>query len=618
MRRLLLAICLLWSLPSVLPAQDFILQGCYWSCPEDTPGSLPDASTLSFWVDHLTEQAPEFAHAGFTAIWLPNLTAEAPPQVKKLIDNLEDQGLTVIAEVDLGLDSMGTFSEQGTALHKTLGVQSFSVTDRALYPTEAFIADQNTLLDRGLEPEFIIRGVPDFDRSGQQVKWMLNALKAAGKDTKPMPRIYDYPLREALRKACADSTYDVRKIYQASIRDASALSGYNIVTIANHPTYKNQNGQAGDYDDPITDPLLAYAYLLTNNQIGLPTVFYGDYFGGDSELAEYEDKKPLRTHIDQLLATHRQFIFNSTMVEYLNAPKSEKRSVYVRGDSTRALIFQLEGNNTPAGVKSRSQGARDVLVAINFSQDTLLTVQELNTSNIKDGDYFTDVTEHALTPKAALMPFDSLDTVPSALTIQLPPRSYAVWVQGRAKAIKPSRIQLSADPYPDYIELNWEVAYERKVMGYQIERSVNSGPFETIGQLPPLANKNERASFLFLDKDIFPEEDLRYRIKLIDIEGKHELSPVARTTLAQRKLKFELVESPERHTYAFKMQSNYSGQGELLIYDAKGAPVFEQPQSIKKGENVTKVNLSRLDQGVYYLRFRAEDRALWSTKVVRL
>lgn len=618
MRKPLFTICLLWSLLQALPAQDFILQGCYWSCPEDAPGSLPDSATLSFWVDHLTQQAPEFAHAGFTAIWLPNLTAQAPRQVQKLIRNLEDQGLTVIAEVDLGGDSLGTFSEQGMALRDSLGVESFSVTDRVLYPAEAFIADQNTLLDQGLEPRFIIRGVPDFDRSGRQIDWIRGALRNSDKTIQPTPRIYDYPLREALRKACTDSTYDVRKVFRSSIRDATALSGYNIVTMANHPAYKNQNAKAEDYDDPIADPLLAYAYILTNNQIGLPTVFYGDYFGGDSELAEYEDRKPLREHIDQLLATHQQFIFNSTVVEYLNAYESNKRTEWYRGDSTRALVFQLEGNSTPAGLKSRTRGARDVLVAINFGRDTLSLKQELNTANIKSRDYFTDVTGHALTGKSALIRLDSLDEEPSAVALQLPPRSYAVWVQGRAQTIKPSRIQLTASPYPDYIELNWTVAYERRVMGYQIERSVNGRPFEPIGQLPPLANDNEPASFLFLDKDIFPEEDLRYRVKLIDLEGKHDFSPVARTAPAQRDLKFELIEAPEQHTYAFRMHSNYSGEGKLVVYNASGKPVFEQLQTIKKGDNVTKVDLSRLSKGIYYLRFRAEEQSLWSTKVVRL
>lgn len=617
MRKPLIALLITLGLAPVLVAQDFLLQGCYWSCPEDSPGTLPDSATLAFWVEHLTEQSPEFAHAGFTGIWLPNLTAQAPQQVKRLIESLKEQGLIVIAEIDLQQDSMGSLTQQGIALKDALGVESFSITDRPLYPADAFVADYKGLVNQGASPDFIIRGLPDFDQSGLQIDWIRMTLKSLEGQSGTKPRIYDYQLREALRSVSADSTLDARSIYSSSIRDASALSGFNIVTMANHPSYKNQNGIADDFDDPMPEPLLAYAYLLTNNQIGLPTVFYGDYFGGDSELAEYEDKKPLREHIDQLLAIHRKHIFNSTSIEYLNEPGSEKRSKFASGDSTRVLIYQLEGHEK-AGNQSGTIGPRDVFVAINFGKDTLRATQELNLSNIKPGDYFTDVTDQSLTPKAALLLYDSLDEKASAISIEVPPLSYAVWVQGRAAKVRPSRVQLTASPYPDYIELNWEVAYERKVLGYQIERSVNDGPFEQIGQLPPLANNNESASFLFLDKDVYPEEFLDYRIKLMDNEGKFEYSPVSRTRLAQRDLKFEVINAPEKHTCTFKMKSNYSGQGKLIIYNAKGDPVFDKPQRIKKGENVTKVDLSRLNKGIYYLHFHTNSESIWSTKVVLL
>ena len=104
----------------------------------------------------------------------------------------------------------------------------------------------------------------------------------------------------------------------------------------------------------------------------------------------------------------------------------------------------------------------------------------------------------------------------------------------------------------------------------------------------------------------------------MDNEGKFEYSPVSRTRLAQRDLRFEVINAPEKHTCTFKMKSNYSGQGKLIIYNAKGDPVFDKPQRIKKGENVTKVDLSRLDKGIYYLHFHTNSESIWSTKVVLL
>lgn len=604
-----------------LLSQDFIMQGCYWSCPEDAPGSLPDSATLDFWMGQLAQQAPELTHAGFTAIWLPNLTAQSPPSVQQLMRALQAQGLQPIAEIDLKYDTLGGFTTQALQLHQSMGIRSFSVNDYASYAPQAFEADLQTLVEQGVNPAFVIRGASDFDANKTQQQWLIRTLRSLRQDTASelSPRIYDYQLREALRRACSDTTYDVRNIFDSSIRDLSALSGHNIITLANHPAYKNQNGEAGDWDDPMADPLLAYAYLLTNNQVGLPTVFYGDYYGGDSQLEGYLEKSPLRTQIDQMLEAHRQFIFNSTTAEYLNQKGSLRRADYYSGDSTRTLIYQLEGTQTPAGLKNRGHSPKDVLVAINFSMDTLDVLHEINTANLAAGDYFTDVTGNAALEKMELMPFGEGGDGLRAVRLQLPPRAYAIWVQGRAPRIQPSRVQLAADPYPNYIELTWEVAYERKVMGYQIERSVNGGDYQTLGTLPPLANDNGKASFLFLDKDIYPGEALAYRIKLVDKDGKHEYSPVATASPVAPALKFEWREHPEHHAYTFRMKSNYSTQGELVVYDAEGQTVHRQPQRIQKGDNITKVDLSRLSRGVYYVRFSTEEEEeVWSTKVLRL
>ncbi|MBV6653844.1 MAG: hypothetical protein KI786_08820, partial [Mameliella sp.] len=210
MRKPLIALLITLGLAPVLVAQDFLLQGCYWSCPEDSPGTLPDSATLAFWVEHLTEQSPEFAHAGFTGIWLPNLTAQAPQQVKRLIESLKEQGLIVIAEIDLQQDSMGSLTQQGIALKDALGVESFSITDRPLYPADAFVADYKGLVNQGASPDFIIRGLPDFDQSGLQIDWIRMTLKSLEGQSGTKPRIYDYQLREALRSVSADSTLDAR------------------------------------------------------------------------------------------------------------------------------------------------------------------------------------------------------------------------------------------------------------------------------------------------------------------------------------------------------------------------------------------------------------------------
>ena len=621
MRKLLrtIAVLMVFGAPT-LTAQDFIMQGCYWSCPDQAPGSLPDSATLAFWVDRMSDQAPGLAYAGFTHLWLPNLTADAPSSIQKLLDRLSEQGIKTIAEVSYQKDSIARLREQMFRLHDSLEVRSFSISEGDQLRAEVYADAITKAYQRGLLPEILIKGSPTFNRSNYLEKWIVEVLRQLSGDaqTDLSPRIYDYSLREALRKSCADSTFDARILFERSIRDQSPLSGYNIVTLVNHPAYKDQDGVADTRDDIIADPILAYAYILTNNQIGLPTVFYGDYYGGLSELDGYLDKQPLRKPIDQLLKAHREFIYNSTSIEYLNRRGNDKQGFYESGDSTRVLIYQIDGNNTPAALTNYPPGNKDVLVAINFGQDTLRLTQQLNMANTAAGDYFTDILEQSLTPKAEVSAYDSTHRVPDAIRLSLPPRSYSIWVQGRAHHVTPSLVELTTDASSDFVELTWETAYERQVLGYEIERSVSGQSFQKLGTVRAMGSGDAAASYLYLDKDVFPNEQLSYRIKVIDTEGDYEYSPEISTRLKERKLNFELLQSRQPNEKAIRVISNYQGQAELRIINASGQEVFSRSQSLKRGENLTRVDLSTLPSGVYFISFSTEKQRRWSTKVVKL
>lgn len=621
MRKLLLTIVVMTGLGLPLAhAQDFIMQGCYWSCPDQAPGSLPDSATLSFWIDRMSDQSPGLAYAGFTHLWLPNLTADAPPSIQKLLDKLKEQGIRTVAEITPQKDSTGGLQAQMLRLNDSLQVHSFSVSEKDDLTAKAYAKAINNIYQQGIKPEVLIKGSPTFNRNGYLEKWIVEVLRQLPAEVQAdlSPRVYDYGLRETLRKSSVDASFDARLVFERSIRDRSPVSGYNIVTLVNHPAYKDQDGKADSRDDIIADPLLGYAYILTNNQIGLPTVFYGDYFGGQSELDGYLDKEPLLKPITQLIKAHREFIFNSTSIEYLNQRGTDKLAFYESGDSTRTLIYQIEGNSTPAGLANYPTGNKDVIVAINFSQDTLRLTQELNMANVEAGDYFTDILNQSLMPKADIIAYDSAHQVPNAVRLSLAPRSYSIWVQGRASQVVPSLVELTANAQSDYVELTWETAYERQVLGYEIERAVAGRPFQKLGTIRAMDSGDASASYLYLDKDVFPNEQLTYRIKVLDTEGGYEYSPEENTRLKAHKLNFELLDSSRPNEKAVRVISNYRGEAELKVIDASGKEVFARSQSLKRGENLTRVDLSKLPSGVYFLSFSTEQQRRWSAKIVVL
>ncbi|MCB0585735.1 MAG: T9SS type A sorting domain-containing protein [Phaeodactylibacter sp.] len=601
-------------------SQDFVLQGCYWSCPEDDPNMEVDSATLQFWVSRMNDQAPELSHAGFSYLWLPSLRKNSPEAVRSLMEGLQQNGIYPIADLEVGNDSF-SFRQQADNLLKRFNVQAYSLHRRQEIDPVTTAREINEMFVNGTLPRLVVAALPFPAEPARLGKWAAEVIFYLNPAARPEidPRVYDYPLREALRQACTDTTYDVRRIFQQSVRDASSISGFNIMTMANHPVFKNQNNRKGDWDDPISDPLLAYAYILTNNQLGLPTVYYGDYYGQQSELPEYLDKKPLKEEINRLIKAHKEYVYGSTAVEYLNRFNTDKSSFYLSArngaDSTRALIFQMDGTNTPAGKASTGSG-KDVLVAINFSFDTLEVIQEVNSSNIRIGDHFTDVLGTSLSPRLAVFN-DTAHTIPYAVLLKVPPRSFGAWVQGRAEKVNASRISLSASSLTDYIELAWEVAYETQAIGYEVERSVNGNAFKSLASMASIGQGEESASYVFIDKDVFPNEKLQYRIKMLDKEGGVEYSPLVQSRLLDRELSFELMEGKGDWAKVIRVKSNYEARGEVEVFDAKGSRVFHRTENIRKGDNITPLDLSRLPDGVYFLNFSAGKDKNWSKRLVK-
>ena len=421
-----------------------------------------------------------------------------------------------------------------------------------------------------------------------------------------------------LRQACNDPGYDVRNVFEYSLRDATSLSGFNVITYVNSPNHRNQNGEAGDEDDWIYEPLLAYAYTLTNNQVGLPSVFYADYFGSESEADLYLEKAPLKEAIDQLMRTHQQYIFNSTNIEYLNAHNSDKASIYLSeaegAGPSSTLVYQLDGSNTPAGLAKK--GHKDVIVAINFSQDTLKLIQEINTSNISEHDYFSDILGLSNHPKTEIV-VDSKHEIVHAIYIELPPRAYSIWVQGNEQPVIAEFISFQADAYEDFVELSWEIPSEKTIKGYEVQRSSDGGSFEQIGWLDADHFTEAGASYLFIDKDFNPISELHYRIKLVDAEGHIEYSQTEQIQVREQILNFEITEGQNANTRTIKVTSNTEDMAQLDIFDAEGKRVLHKSYAIHKGTTSKEINLEPLPKGVYILNYSTRNKKNWTERLVK-
>jgi hypothetical protein len=216
---------------------------------------------------------------------------------------------------------------------------------------------------------------------------------------------FDFPLRWALKNACDQFGYDARQVFNSGVVAEAGGNPFNVVTFVNNHDYRT-SGEAVQ-----NNPILGYAYTLTNNQIGLPSIFYPDYYGSN---IPYMPNAALKPEIDALLNVHRNFIEGSSAIDYLSRINTPYGSNYIEGQASTTLLYQLY--NTPTG--------NDVVVAINFSGTPLRLDHVVNTGTggLATGDTLVDVLGRSAYPYAIV-------NSSNQMYVELPPRSYSVWVR---------------------------------------------------------------------------------------------------------------------------------------------------------------------------------------------
>lgn len=284
-------------------------------------------------------------------------------------------------------------------LWEEVGIRGFRMDAVKHFPPD-FVGDLLDFLhDQGIAPGLVVGEF--FDGNPFWLKqWVDNVLANMDPDTKMAisPRVFDFSLRFALKAACDQFGYDVRNVFNAGMVDAQGASGFQVVTFVNNHDFR-------DPGQPVeVDPLLAYAYILTNNQAGLPCVYYDDYYN-----------KGLQNPINHLIEIHKNYIFGATQRDYLSRFGTPYVQNFTSGYDHTTLFYQLSG--APTG--------RDVLVAINYAGEPLQMAHGVNVAsmNLAPGDTLTDLLGHSGALYAVV-------NASGEVNISLPPRSYSVWVQG--------------------------------------------------------------------------------------------------------------------------------------------------------------------------------------------
>jgi hypothetical protein len=151
--------------------------------------------------------------------------------------------------------------------------------------------------------------------------------------------------------------------------------------------------------------------------------------------------------------------------------------------------------------------------------------------------------------------------------------------------------------------LSWSTTTDNTHYTFEIEKSVSGNQFYTIGNVSNNITNINSANYTYVDKDI-TNENIYYRIKQIDAQGKFNYSAIAYLKIKNAKANsVAIFPNPVLDKITTKFISNNSGAGSIRIFNIYGELVQTLNIHITKGENIISFNKSyKLEEGAYTLQ----------------
>ena len=397
-------------------------------------------------------------------------------------------------------------------------------------------------------------------------------------------RVFDFGLRNALKASSDQFGYDVRNVFNAGVVNGAGGSGFEAVTFLNNHDFRH----AGE---PVqNNPLLGYAYILTNNQVGLPCVFYPDY--ANVTPTDAFPNTNLKTGIDALMAVQRDYIAGAMEVDYLSRINTPYSNTYTSGFDNTTLFYQLSGNGTPTG--------QNVLVAINYAgvplQLTHAIRSDFNNAPVAVGTQFSDVLGNSST---ATLTMNSNNEV----YLELPAFSYSVWVQS---ALLPATLTgFTATPQGRDVVLDWLVQVEENLSHYSVERSTDGQAWADVGSVPA----RHLSEYTYTDRNVPAAGRYYYRLRMVDLDGSESYSEVREVAL-DRTPYARITTSQVRGQVGFEYWIPEGQSVDIQLIDVSGRVLRTEQYSGTTGVQRLAWSTVGLPQAGYVLCFRS---AGWMT-----
>lgn len=153
-------------------------------------------------------------------------------------------------------------------------------------------------------------------------------------------------------------------------------------------------------------------------------------------------------------------------------------------------------------------------------------------------------------------------------------------------------------------DLKWSTTQEINSSYFSIERSKDGAQFDVIGKVNAAGNSNIKSDYSFTDANVYSlsVNTVFYRLKMVDKDGKFAYSPVALVSIKPDSRKFYAYPIPAKDHINLVVNSSVS-EAQIKITDQTGKEVFVQKINVAQNGSQTRINVSNLKSGVYYLQY---------------
>jgi len=162
----------------------------------------------------------------------------------------------------------------------------------------------------------------------------------------------------------------------------------------------------------------------------------------------------------------------------------------------------------------------------------------------------------------------------------------------------------------DKIQLNWETKTEVNNYGFDVERRINEGDWNSIGFVEGHGNSISPKRYSYSDKDLFAGgSKFQYRLKQVDNDGSFEYSDVVEVEVLPNQ--YELSQNypnPFNPSTTIRFSLLQVSQIKINIYNMIGEQVATIADGMyEAGYHKVTLNASNLPSGAYVYRIESSD-----------